>query len=110
MRLLLITLFSIFAGCEPAIAQAIRPVHIYGQTVVSVGTTSALAVGANSNRVFLLVQNNGSASVTLAFGGASSNGIVIPAGGAFEPTFAPSDSIYLVSGSASQSVIIVEGQ
>lgn len=81
------------------------------QTIVSATGTSTLLLAANQRRKYLLIINNGSATV-YAKGGSihsSTEGVPIVAGGNWEPFQTPTDAIYLKSASGTQSVSIIEG-
>lgn len=82
------------------------------QSVVSVGTSSAKFLDQNINRVYLLLQNNGSSSVSIKLGSdiSGSEGIVLVAsGGSVEFGVGPTDSLYMKSASGTDSVVIIEG-
>lgn len=93
------------------------PVHAADRTVLAAPVaytatgTSAVAVAANQNRKYLLIQNNGSASVYLkpAVVHSGTEGIVLIAGGVWEPLSVPVDAIYAKSASGSQALVIQEG-
>ena len=80
------------------------------QTVVSVDNTSTelLAVGTFS---YLLIQNRGSVDLFLGFGGAAlTTGLVIPAGGVYEPLSIPTNQItgiLAVAGPSNVNVIVI---
>lgn len=74
-------------------------------------TSSTLALSKNTARMYLIIQNLSSdQNITVAFGGASNTGIVIPPGGNYEPNKGIWDDVYIRSASGSQSVVILEGQ
>jgi hypothetical protein len=74
--------------------------------------TSAQAIAADSERKYFLIQNKGSETIYLKFDSAHSGteGIVIPAGGNYEPVKAPLNSVWLKSSTGSQSYVIFHGR
>lgn len=101
-------------ACKPAVAASqSEPWYLAQQikvTVTSAGSTKVL--NQNPYRQYLLIQNNGAATVSLVFGAADSggNGVIIPAsGGSYELIRPSTDSVYLNASSGSNSVIIIEG-
>lgn len=80
-------------------------------TTASVTTSSGQVLVANPARKYLLIQNNGSASIYIKFDTtiAGTEGIVIPAGGSYEPIIAPMQAIYMKAVSGTNSVTIYEG-
>lgn len=81
------------------------------QIVVSATVTSTKFMDQNTNRNYLLIQNNGATNVTVTFGAAQSGseGIVIPPGGSYEPIKAFWDAVYLKAASGTDSVVLIEG-
>ncbi len=76
-------------------------------------TTSTLAISTNVNRRYLLIQNKGSHSIYVKIQSAhevGEEGVVIVAGGNWEPTVVPVDSIFLQSASATSDFTIVQGR
>lgn len=84
-------------------------VTIDSQQVVSVTTTSTKFLTGNAHRTYVLIQNNGTANIIATFGAAGSQGVIIAAGGNYEPYKGIIDDIYLKSVSGTQSVTIIEG-
>ena len=77
----------------------------------TVTTTSALVILADANRSFLLVENHGAKDVYLkqdATHVGSELGILIPAGGNWEPAQVPTNAFYAKTLSASSLLNIVE--
>lgn len=74
-------------------------------------TASTLVSAADPYRNYLLIQNNGTDSVILTFGKASvsSIGIIVPAGGNYEPIKGITNSVYAQSVSGSQPLVILCG-
>ena len=76
-------------------------------------TTPQLIFQTESSRQYLLIQNRSTNSIFIAFGQKANenNGIEILAGGAFEPTIAPIDAVYLIGNQlgGSQVVIALQG-
>lgn len=105
MKLILsfLLLFSTVAFADPFTAVT--------QSTVSVTTSSAQFLPANEVRTYLLILNNGSASVILKLGStiSGSESVIIPAGGNYEPRLAPKQSVWMKSSSGTQSVNILEG-
>lgn len=88
-------------------------VFIMDQQSFVVTTTSTKALDQNAVLNYLLIQNKGTDSIYVKFGSAQTNpgeGVLIPAGGNYEPIHALANSIWLESASGSQPVMIVTGQ
>lgn len=81
------------------------------QTTVSV-SVSAQALPANQVRTYLLIQNSGTDPVIVKIGStiATTEGILIAAGGAYEPRLVPKQSVWLKATTGTQAVRILEGQ
>lgn len=103
---LLLTLISL-----PAVAVTDK-VGVRTQVAYSATTTSTQALAYNGARSYLLVQNQGTVSVIVKFMSAqgASEGIVIVAGGNYEPIRVPMDAMYIKSVSGTQTVEIIEGE
>lgn len=86
-------------------------VTLDSQSVVTVTGTSTQFLAANSAREYLLIQNNGTTNVIVKFGSAqtASEGVIIVAGGNYEPIKGIYDSVWMKSVSSTDSVTIVEG-
>lgn len=84
---------------------------IKAQTTVATSTSSAKVLNANPDRKYLLIINVGATAVTIYFGGAnvSSAGVVIGAGGNYEPSKVPTDVIWAKAASGTPSLNIIEG-
>lgn len=109
MKIIMLLLFLM--ACSPA--NAIQDAFsLRQQIVVNATTTSTLALAANPLRKYLMIQNNGTAVVSVTFNAAqtSTEGVQIVAGGNYEPFKASADSVYLKASSGSQSVVLIEGQ
>ena len=105
MKLLLITLAFvpfIFAG---------SPQSVSVMTSASIGTASAVALAANGNRGYLLIQNNGSVTCQVKFGSAitSTEGVQLTAGQYYEPWVAPKEAVYMKCAGAATPIQLVEG-
>ncbi len=81
------------------------------QIVVTATVTSTKFMDQNTNRNYLLIQNNGATNVTVTFGAAQngSEGIIIPPGGSYEPIKAFWDAVYLKAASGTDAVVLIEG-
>ncbi len=81
------------------------------QIVVTATVTSTKFMDQNTNRNYLLIQNNGATNVTVTFGAAQtgSEGIIIPPGGSYEPIKAFWDAVYLKAASSTDAVVLIEG-
>jgi hypothetical protein len=87
-------------------------VSVDSTTTSSVTTTSAILVPADAHRNYLLIQNNGTASIIIkpSTVQAASEGVVITAGGSYEPAKGIIDKIYAKSVSGTQSVVVISGR
>lgn len=87
---------------------------LFGTPVaVSVTTTPAVALAANSLRAYLLIVNTGATPVIVKFGSApasGTDGVPIPAGGNYEPFRPPANSVYVRTASSTSTLVIVQGQ
>jgi hypothetical protein len=74
--------------------------------------TSTKLMSANFYRQYLMIQNNGSASISIKFGAVQSatEGILIPAGGNWEMIKPTTESIYVIAVTGTQAFYYVEGQ
>lgn len=83
----------------------------YLQQKITVATTSVQLLGTNTKRRTLMIQNKGSTSIFLQFGGvaAAAAGLEIESGAFFEPYLAPQNSIHAIASSGSNTVIVIEG-
>lgn len=86
---------------------------LYGPPVVVTATvTSTKIMNANSLRKYLIIVNRGtSITAVVKFGSVQSGteGVPIPPGGSYEPTFAPGNSVYAVTGSSTTALTLIEG-
>lgn len=73
-------------------------------------TVSKQVLSSNNKRLYLLVQNNSVADVRIAFGKKADtfSGILIPAGGYYEPYVCPTDAVFALS-TAAANIVVVEG-
>lgn len=95
----------------PCSAQ-VAATNITQMVSVNATTTSTKVLNADVGRNYLIIQNNGSASVIVKFGSvqSGSEGIVIIAGGNYEPVKAITNSVYVKSASGSQALTILVGK
>lgn len=86
---------------------------IYGPPVVVASTvTSSQFMAANSLRSYLIIQNTGTSNILVKFQSASVNtadGLLIPAGGAYEPIDAPTQAVFIRSVTGTNSAVIIQG-
>lgn len=87
---------------------------IFGAPVTGTATTSsAKKLNWNSLRTYLIILNTGSTNTMyVKFGSAQSGteGIpILPNNGYYEPVEAPSNSVYIVTGSSTTTYTIIEG-
>lgn len=76
-----------------------------------IGTDSQQILQSNASRNYLLIQNKSASSIYLVFGGAAStfSGILIEAGGYYEPYIPPRTSVNIIGAAANLTIIAVEG-
>lgn len=80
---------------------------------VSATTSSTRVLSSSPRRQYLIIQNKGSNTVYVKFGSSQTGteGISIPAsGGYYEPMYPPTDSVYVVTGSGTSNIHIIEGR
>jgi len=79
--------------------------------LIMVPTTSQLLLPYNANRIYLMLQNKGTASIFAAFGHtASSADFEIATGpGFYEPILGTVSSVHAVSAAGSQPLTVIEG-
>ena len=113
MKTLFLAFVFLIASTSHAyvMSTSITPFQKHSDAIHTATGTSTLALPANSDRVYLLIQNQGTDSIIVNVGAAQvgSNGILIPAGGNWEALRAPLDAIYLKAVTGSQAVEILEG-
>lgn len=112
MSKILIVLALLFAVNSFASGNAnISQTKIQRQTTPALSTSSALVLAANPDRKYLVIQNTSAISVYVKFGSAHSGteGVLITAGGNYEPNEVPTDSVYAKSASGTPTLNIVEG-
>lgn len=103
----LFSFFLIFAIGLPVFANT----KIVTQTTASASGTSTKILDARTTRNYLLFQNNGATNIYLKFDAIHSGteGIVVIAGGVWEPIEVPRNSIWIKAASATPSYTILEG-
>lgn len=86
------------------------PFTVVTQSTLSV-SGSVQALPDNAVRTYLLIQNAGTDTVIVKIGSSISTteGILIAAGGAYEPRLVPKQSVWLKANSGTQAVRILEG-
>lgn len=99
--LLLLVSFNAFAGFV-----------VNTQTRGSVTNTSTRVLLPLAIRNYLIIVNDGSASMSVKFRDAhtSDEGIPIPAGGNYEPDEVPVDAVYLKAATGTTTYRILEGK
>lgn len=93
-------------------AWAGSPQAVFSQSQVTAGNTSAIALAANANRGYLLIQNQGDANCYVKFGaaiGSGNDGVLIAAAQYYEPYIAPKTAVYMKCASINQTIQFVEG-
>ncbi len=110
MKHFFISLFIFFSGCL-AVAGGFA-VNLSSMVSSSITATSTKVLDANPKRNYLLIQNRGTDGIYVKFGSAHSGteGVVIPAGGNYEPIKPMRDSVYIKASTGTQSVTTLEGQ
>ena len=87
--------------------------NVAHQSTISINTASYQALLPNAARNYLLIVNEGSTSELVQFGSSQTGlqGIQIPAGGSYEPSKVPRDSVYVQAsgGVTTQVTYVVEG-
>jgi hypothetical protein len=81
--------------------------------VVGITATSTAIRPKNSLRTYLIIQNIGALPVVVKFGSIqddATDGVVIPAGGNYEPFLAPANSVWIRTASSTSTVVLIEGQ
>lgn len=104
---ILYTLLVVFA-CENAKAnQGVFAVPSTGTAT----STSTKVLNTDALREYLIIQNTGSNSIAVKFGSAQTagEGVVIAAGGNYEPFDCPTNSVYLEALSGTSTYIIQYG-
>ena len=105
-------LLLIFALFSTQFAQAASSVNAALFTLYTTSvSTSVQVLPANSSRRALIIQNNGSSSIYVKVGStiASTEGLVVAAGGNYEPVIPPTGSIWMKASTGTQSVTTYEG-
>lgn len=114
MKFLIIIFIGLFFGLK----SKAEPFYVLTQTDVTALATPtptgspSPALANNLARIYLLVVNKGANSVYFKCGSSFSGteGVLIPAGGNYEPLKAPLCDVYLKSASGSNIVSILEGR
>ena len=111
MKLLSILLLF---GCllSPGVSRAVSDNTVnLTTTEATATTTSGSVLSAQPKRNYLLIQNKGTVNVYIGIGAATTGteGIVIPAGGNYEPFKVSGKAIFAQSASGSQPLVILEG-
>jgi hypothetical protein len=85
---------------------------VTSQTSGTATTTSTQILSARQDRNYLVVINNGDEDVYLKIGSIHSGteGILITAGGSWEPASVPIESIWIKASTGTQAYSIVEGR
>jgi len=89
-----------------------RPNRInFVNTGYTLGTTSVQVLPANQNRTYLLIQNKAAGSIFFSFGNKANvyDGVVIEAGGNYEPYIYPFSSLHIIAALADSDIIVIEG-
>lgn len=85
-------------------------------TVVTQSTTnvssSVQLLAANQVRTYLVIQNSGTDPIIVKIGStiATTEGVLIAAGGAYEPRLVPKQSVWAKATTGTQAVRVLEGQ
>jgi hypothetical protein len=103
MKLIIVSFFTLSSAL--AVTNWKEPV------TYSATTTSGVALAANTQRNYLMMQNKGSSDVYIKGGSVHSGteGITLSAGSSWEPEEAPVGSIYIKASTGTQSISIIEG-
>jgi hypothetical protein len=107
LALTLLATISALANENPAPTN----VGVYNFSTYSPTTASVQIIARNPNRAYLLIQNQGNASVIVkpdAFQSAS-EGIILAPQSSYEPHPALVDSFYAKSNSGTQTLLMIEG-
>lgn len=110
-KLLFVFAFLLFFSVE-SYAQGRFSVVVDQQGTASVTSSSDKVIDAEAKRNYLLVQNNGTASVYLKFNSAHTGdeGVLIDAGGYYEPNYPGRGAVYMKSTSGSQLINYITGK
>jgi len=84
---------------------------IFVNTGYTLGLESVQVLPANGNRTYLLIQNKSGGSIFFSFGNKANtyDGVVIEAGGNYEPYIYPSSSLHIVASLVNSDVVVIEG-
>lgn len=93
-------------------SQVFATTAFYAPVEITATTTSTKVMNTNNLRTYLLIQNKGSIGVYVAFAAqaGATDGVLIAAGGAFEPNLSPINEIWIQSASSTSDVVLVQGQ
>lgn len=109
MRILIaiLLIFGSYVQADPG-----RNCRITSQTDVTVTTVSTKRVNLNGNRRCLIIVNKGTDSIFVKPDSAHSGteGVLIPAGGNWEPFVVPINALWIKANSGSQTVTIGVGE
>lgn len=74
-------------------------------------STATQVLAVNTKRNYLMIHNKGSESILIKFGStiSASEGLLLPAGGYYEPMKAPRTSVYIKATTGTQTVLVIEG-
>ena len=76
-----------------------------------VGTTSLQVLQANRSRNYLLIQNKSASNMWVVFNNAATSfaGVLVEAGGNYEPYVAPYSGVYIIGAAAALEGVCIEG-
>lgn len=105
-------IFLILAFLLAAPAWALSEnVYVRSEFEMGATTTSTQALGANPLRNYLLIQNKGTDTIYVKFNAAGSagEGVMVTAGGNYEPLKPLTSSFYVRAASGTQTLTVIEG-
>lgn len=85
----------------------------FSAPVVTTATgTSTMVMAPNGKRLYFIIQNTGSVGVIVKLGSVQTahEGILIAAGGSYEPIQAPTNGVWVESVSSTAAITLVQGQ
>ncbi len=108
MKLVIALLTMIFVNVAHA---GFFTVDLAQQLSITATVTSTKVLDTSTVRNYILIQNTGSVSVIIKFGSVQSatEGIVIPAGGSYEPSRPIRQAMWIKSASSTAAVTILTG-
>jgi hypothetical protein len=104
-----------FVGPTPKDVKSRIPVVPETTTFTNTGfvvqTASQLLTTGNPFRSYLLIQNKSASNIFVSFGKSADtfNGVLIEAGGNYEPFIVPVNDVYVIGSAVNLSIMIVEG-